>query len=183
MVLVGGGVAVVVIVVILIVVLTKGGGNGVPSGVPVANTITQTVQTESTFTESSATETNATTPAIESSQVEQVLSEYEQDYSNEDIEGLEGLFATDLERTDGSRPTEDLTAALATYREQFGKLQKPVYVFSEVNVKPASEEANATAQYSITSQNGTVTGSIQINLIDQEGKLLIDKLTIEPSTK
>jgi hypothetical protein len=113
--------------------------------------------------------------------VETVLDEYSQDYSDENAEGLRGLFAEDLERHDGSNAPEDLTAALATYEHQFGELHEPRYVLSETHVEPGSGEATATAAYSISSQNGTVTGSITFHLVEQGEKLLIDRLEIEPS--
>jgi hypothetical protein len=186
MVLTGAAVAIAVVAVIVaIVVATKGhNGNdgGQLPGVAAASTLpAETTPTESTPTESTPTETTATTPTVESSQVEQVLGEYKQDYSNEDIEGLKGLFAENLERHDGSKAPEDLTAALATYEHQFGELKKPTYSLSETSVEPGSGEASATARYGIASQNGTVTGSITFHLVEQNEKLLIDKLTIEPS--
>lgn len=67
------------------------------------------------------------------------------------------------------------------HEHQFGELKKPTYSLSGTSVEPGSGEATATAQYSITSQNGTVTGSITFHLVEQDEKLLIDKLTIEPS--
>jgi hypothetical protein len=184
MVLTGAAVAIAVVAVIVaIVIATKGhGGSGQLPGVAAASTVSaETTPTEPTPTESTPTETTATTPTVESSQVEQVLGEYKQDYSNEDVEGLKGLFAEGLERHDGSKAPEDLAAALATYEHQFGELKKPTYSLSETNVEPGSGEASATARYSITSQNGTVTGSIVFHVVEQAEKLLIDKLTIEPS--
>lgn len=182
MVLTGAAVAIAVVAVIVaIVVASKGhGGSGQLPGVAAASTVlAETTPTESTPTESTPTQTTTTT--VESSQVEQVLGEYKQDYSNENIEGLKGLFAEGLERHDGSKAPENLAAALATYEHQFGELKKPTYSLSETNVEPGSGEASATARYSITSQNGTVTGSITFHLSEQNEKLLIDKLTIEPS--
>jgi hypothetical protein len=181
MVLIGAAVGIVAVAIVVIVVASKGHGGGQPPGVAAASTIVETTPTESTPTESTPTETTATTPAVESSQVEQVLGEYARDYSSEDTEGLKGLFAENLERHDGSKAPEDLTAALSTYEHQFGELEKPTYSLSETNVEPGSGEANATARYSITSQNGTVTGSITFHLVQQDEKLLIEKLTIEPS--
>ncbi|MGH2852799.1 MAG: hypothetical protein ACRDLF_01215 [Solirubrobacteraceae bacterium] len=180
------GVAVVIAVaavIVAIVVATKGHGDGGQlSGVAAVSTIpVETTPVDSTPTESTPTETTAATPTVEAPQVEHVLGEYTRDYSNEDLEGLRSLFAESLERHDGSRAPEDLTAAVATYEHQFGELQKPTYSLSETSVEPGSGEASATARYSITSQNGTVTGSITFHLVEQNEKLLIDKLTIEPS--
>jgi hypothetical protein len=183
MVLTGVAVAIAVAAVIVAIVLaTKGGGSGqLPRVVAASAVSTETAPTGSTPTETTPTETTATTPTVESPQVEQVLGEYQRDYSNEDIEGLKGLFAEDLERHDGSKAPEDLTAAVATYEHQFGELRKPTYSLSETSVEPGSGEASATARYSISSQNGTVTGSITFHLAQHNEKLLIDKLTIEPS--
>lgn len=187
MVVTGVAVAVAAAAVIVVIVLaTKGGGGQLPrataaSALATEATTTESTPTESTPTESTPTETTATTPTVESPQVEQVLGEYTRDYSNEDIEGLKGLFAEGLERDDASKAPEDLTAALATYEHQFGELRKPTYSLSETHVEPGSGEASATSHYSITSQNGTVTGHITFHLVEQNEKLLIDKLTIEPA--
>lgn len=184
MVLTGSAVAIALVAVVVAVIFaTKGGGgSNQPLGTVAADTIPSETPSESSPTESTPTETTATTPAaVESSQVEQVLNEYTQDYSNEDAEGLRSLFAEDLERHDGTNASEDLAATVATYEHQFGELHEPHYLLSETNVEPGSGEATATAHYSITSQNGTVTGVITFHLVEQDEKLLIDKLEIEPS--
>jgi hypothetical protein len=183
MVLTGIAVAVAVVAVIVaIVAATQGhGGNGqLPGAAPASAISGETTPTEST-PETTPTETTAATPTIGSSQVERVLGEYSQDYSNEDIKGLKSLFADDLERHDGSKAPEDLATALSTYERQFSELEKPTYSLSETSVEPGASEASATARYSITSQNGTVTGSITFHLVEQGEKLLVDKLMIEPS--
>ncbi|HEX5308050.1 MAG TPA: hypothetical protein VFW38_03110 [Solirubrobacteraceae bacterium] len=167
----------------LVVVASKAGGkpsNQLP-GVP-AFAATQTESTPADEATESTPADTSTTATIEAPQVEQVLNEYTQDYSNEDLEALKGLFTGTLERHDGNKASEDLDAAIATYEHQFGELQNPNYTLSSERVQPGSGEASAIARYSISSQNGTVTGSITFHLIEQEEKLLIDKLTIEPST-
>jgi len=175
-VLAGAAVAVAVAALIVAIVLATKGGGGHPVDVAIANTApTEVAQPETTPAE---TPTPAT---VESSQVEHVLSEYREDYSNEDLEGLKSLFAEVLERHDASKAPENLDAALATYKRQFSELQQPTYSLSEISVEPGSGEANATAQYSISSQNGTVTGSISYHLVEQDERLLIDRLRIEPS--
>lgn len=188
MVLTGIAVAIAVVAVIVAVVLaTKGGGS--PStpelpGVAAATTFsTEATASESTpiesSTESASTETTTTT--IESAQAEQALNEYAQDYSNEDLEGLKGLFAEGFEREEENKPSEDVATALETYEHQFSELKEPSYTLSEQKVEPGTGEASATARYSITSQNGTVTGSITFHLIANEEKVLIDKITVKPS--
>jgi hypothetical protein len=126
----------------------------------------------------------ATTPAaqpVSSSAVESLLSEYASDYSNEDSEGLESLFAESLVRQDGSHAAEDRQQALATYRHQFSQLTTPVYTLSGLNIEPGAGGATASGQYRISSNNGVVHGEITFHLVEQGGQLLIDGLTIEPS--
>jgi hypothetical protein len=161
-------------VVVAVVFATKGGGGH--SGVANASEFNPPPVT----TQSTSAETVATT--VEAAAVETVLREYQQAYSDENIDALKSLFAEDLERRDGSKAPEDLSAALATYERQFSQLRNPSYSLSEVNVEPGTGEASATAQYAISSQNGTVTGSITYHLVEQDRRLLIDNLRIEPSS-
>jgi hypothetical protein len=182
MVLTGGAAVVAVGAVIAVVVLASSGGGGTPSPpvIPAANSVvTGTTSTEAA--ESSASESNSTEAgsAIETSTVEQELNEYAEDYSNEDVEGLKNLFAEDLERHDEGHAPEDLTAALATYEKQFGELEHPVYTLTGEQIEPGAGEASVTAHWSVTSQNGTVQGTIHFHLVLQEERLLIDRLMIE----
>jgi hypothetical protein len=159
-------------VVLAIVFATKGGRH--PVGVATASTFAPSpTQTESTPT--------TTAPTVEAPAVEQVLAEYREAYSAESIGGMRNLFAEDLERHDGDKSPEDLSAALATYERQFSELRNPRYSLSGISVEPGADEATATAQYSISSQNGRVGGSITYHLVEQNERLLIDKLRIEPS--
>jgi hypothetical protein len=160
-------------VVLAIVFATKGGRH--PVGVATASAFAPSpAQSESTPAE-------ATAPTVEAPAVEQVLTKYRQAYSAENIEGMRSLFAEDLERHDGDKSPEDLSAALATYERQFSELRNPRYSLSEISVKPGVDEATGTARYSISSQNGTVRGSITYHLVEQNEQLLIDRLRIEPS--
>jgi len=170
-----GGAATVLVagVVLAIVFATKGGRD--PVGVTTASAFTPSpAQTETT-------PTDATAPPVEAPAVGQVLTKYRQAYSAENIEGMRNLFAEDLERHDGDKPPEGLSAALATYERQFSELRNPHYTLSGISVEPGAGEATGTAQYSISSQNGTVGGSITYHLVEQDERLLIDKLRIEPS--
>jgi hypothetical protein len=173
----------VVAVIVAVVFATKGGASSPGPGLEAAasTAASDVAPTESTPAASTPTETTATTPSVESSQVEQVLNEYQQSYSAENIDGLKAIFAEGLERRDGNRAPENQAAALATYEHQFSQLKNPTYSLSETNVQPGTGEATATARYSISSQNGTVTGSITFHLVEQGEKLLIDKLSISPS--
>ncbi|MGA8353965.1 MAG: DUF4440 domain-containing protein [Solirubrobacteraceae bacterium] len=182
MVLTGGAVVVAVGAVIAVVVLASGGGGGTPSPViPAASSVltetTSTEATESTASEGSASEAGSAT--VESSTVEQELSEYAEDYSNEDVEGLKDLFAEDLERHEESHAPEDLAAALANYEKQFGELEHPVYTLTDEQIEPGAGEASVTAHWSVTSQNPTRQGTIHFHLVQQEERLLIDRLAIE----
>ncbi len=160
-------------VVLAIVFATKGGRH--PVGVATASTFAPSP------TQTEPTPTKTTGPTVEAPAVEQVLTEYREAYSAENIEGMRNLFAEDLERHDGDKPPEDLSAALATYERQFSELRNPRYSLSEISVQPGADEATATAHYSISSQNGRVGGSITYHLVEQTERLLIDKLRIEPS--
>ncbi|MFI4990843.1 MAG: hypothetical protein ACHQHO_08015 [Solirubrobacterales bacterium] len=163
--------------IVTVVFVTKGGGDGRVSGAAAGGPLAA----EATSTDSASAGASVAAPTVESSQVEQVLGEYQRDYSSEDAAGLGALFAEDLERRDGSRAPEDRAASLATYEHQFSELEHPTYSLSGISVEPGPGDAGATARYSISSQNGTVTGSITYHLVEQGEKLLIDKLTIEPS--
>jgi hypothetical protein len=122
-----------------------------------------------------------TAPTVAESAVREVLAQYETDYSQENAEGLKALFASGLERQNGSQPSEDLEQALATYRKQFSEQRSPSYRLSGISVQPEEGEATAWARYTITNQNGTLSGSIVFHFTEENGQLLVDRLTIEPS--
>jgi hypothetical protein len=159
----------------------------VPTPEPTESTPTTT---ESTPTTPESTESTSTTPGststttgstVASSAVQQVLNEYESDYSGENIEGLKTVFSSDLVRQDGSHAPEGLSQALETYQHQFDELKNPSYSLSGVSIQPGSGEATASGQFTITDQNGTVTGSITFHMVEESERLLIDKLTITHS--
>ncbi len=145
---------------------------------------------ESTPTTPESTESTPTTPeststagdsTVESSAVQQVLNEYESDYSGENVEGLKSVLSSNLVRQDGSHAPEGLSQALETYQHQFNELKNPSYSLSGMSIQPGEGEATASGQFTITDQNGTVTGSITFHMVEENEKLLIDKLTITPS--
>src|ERR1700730_13077330 len=154
---------------VIIAVVVATGSNSVTHTVPVVSTVA-----------ASSTPT-ASAPLVESSAVQQVLSEYQTDYSNESAAGLKSLFSSSLVRQDGAHAPESRGQALGTYRHQLSELTNPSYTLSGGGTEPGAGEATATGRYSITSQYGTVGGSIPFHLIHQGERLLIDKLTIEPS--
>jgi hypothetical protein len=112
--------------------------------------------------------------------VQHLLSQYESAYDAESTTQLGALFAPALMRRDATRPAENREEALATYRTQFSQLQNPSYSLSAVQIMPGAGEATASATYSITSQNGTVTGAITFHVVPNGGGLGIDQITIRP---
>lgn len=150
---------------------TKGGGAPAPT-TPAAFTAPKTTET---------TETTPAAPTVSEASVESVLSRYQSDYSGEDAEGLRGLFSAQLSRTDGSKPTEDLNESIATYEQQFSELTDPRYTLSGISIETREGAATAHANYSISSQNGTVTGAIEFGLVEEGGQLLIDTIRVTPS--
>jgi hypothetical protein len=108
-----------------------------------------------------------------------VLQRYVDAYSNESVADLRRLFATDLVRTNGNDPSEDLSQALKSYRSQFANLSNPSYSLTNITYQPS--RATATASYSITSDRGTVGGRIAYHFVRAGGRLLIDELSIQPS--
>jgi hypothetical protein len=118
--------------------------------------------------------------AVTSAGMRAVLQRYVDAYSNEDIRGLQSLFASDLVRQNGSDPSEDLTQALATYHGQFAALTNPRYTLTNIAYRPGS--ASATGMYSISSGSGSVRGQIAFHFVRVEDSLLIDEILIRPSS-
>ncbi|HEX3519392.1 MAG TPA: hypothetical protein VHT29_10200 [Solirubrobacteraceae bacterium] len=178
-----------VAVVIAAFVATASGGSSPapPSFVPPVSTpesaeSTPTTPESSESTSSTQESTSTTTDStVESSTVQQVLNEYESDYSGENVEGLKSAFSSNLVRQDGSHAPEGLSQALETYKHQFNELKNPSYSLSGVSIQPGNGEATASGQFTITDQNGTVTGSITFHMVEENERLLIDKLTITHS--
>jgi hypothetical protein len=166
-------------VVVAVVTSTSGGGArtaGFATPAPTASGNLTTTASESV--------TTFTANPVESATVQQVLNEYESDYSNENIEGLEGLFSQTLTRRDGTDPSENLAQAIQTYKKQFSELVNPSYTLSNVYITPGTGQATASATYGITSQNGTVTGTIDFHMTEEEPQQVrIDELTIAPANQ
>jgi hypothetical protein len=181
----GGGALLAFVVLVVAAAAANGGGSSIPAQFtsPAASesfpTETEPVEEQpvvtSPTTESTPTEAAST---VEPYAVEGVLDEYSSYYSAENVEGLKGLFSPNLVRRDRNKAPETLSQALKTYKKQFGELDGPEYALSEVNVEPGEGEASATAHYSITSQNGTVGGSIEFHLVEEQNRLVIEGLTI-----
>ena len=122
---------------------------------------------------------SASTPSTE--EVQQVLDEYESDYSNKDASGLEGLFAENFVRQNGTEPREDREQAIATYQHQFEGQTDPIYQLSETEITPAPGQADVAAQYSVTNDSGKDTGSIGFHMVVQNEHLLIGAIATWPS--
>jgi hypothetical protein len=134
----------------------------------------------STQNTEAATSTTSAAPSITSEDVQPLLKRYEAAYSVENITQLEALFAPSLTRHNGTHAAEDREEALASYRTQFGQLHHPAYSLSSVQITPGTGEATANASYSITSQNGTVGGTIAFHVVPNGSGLAIDQITIHP---
>jgi hypothetical protein len=128
-----------------------------------------------------ATTTPSSTPAsVTTENVQHLLSKYEAAYRAESTTELETLFAPGLTRQNGTHAAENREEALATYGKQFSELQHPSYSLSGMSITPGNGEATASGNYSITSQYGTVSGSITFHVVPNGSGLAIDKITIQP---
>lgn len=85
-------------------------------------------------------------------------------------------------RKNGAMPVQNLQAALAEYRKQFSELRHPRYTLSNVQVTAVEgAEREASGEYSIADQYGTVGGAIAFQLVQLGPRLLIDRITIHPT--
>jgi Protein of unknown function (DUF2510)/SnoaL-like domain len=165
---------------------------GVGAAVAVANVGTEkatagdssaptTSEASTETTSESATTPTTDTPAVTSEGAERALSEYAGAYSTENVARLEAMFMPDLSRTDGTHATEDRSEALTTYRKQFSQLHEPSYELTEREVTQEEGGATAQARYSITSQNGTVGGTVTFHLVPNGSGVGIDTIKVEPN--
>jgi hypothetical protein len=135
------------------------------------------ISTPSTET---ATTTSSTAASVTTEDVQHLLSKYEAAYSSESTTELEAFFAPGLTRQNGTHAVENREESLATYRKQFSELQHPTYSLSGMSITPGNGEASASGSYSITSQYGTVSGTITFHVVPNGGGQAIDKITIQP---
>jgi hypothetical protein len=120
--------------------------------------------------------------AVTITEIQQVLDRYQDAYSDEDVDALRTLFADDVVRRNASEPPEDLEQALATYRSQFETISSPTYRLSGLSITPGRGEGRATGRYTISKGGGPVHGGIAFHLSGHGGRLLIDRITIRPSS-
>ena len=130
-------------------------------------------------------ETQASTQSqlalIPAASVEATLKAYSEAYSAESTRQLAALLAPTLIRKNGNHAPEDKSKALATYAGQFQRLSHPAYQLSDVKITPQAGGALATANYTITSQNGAVHGAITFHLVSEGSQLKIVEITISPA--
>jgi hypothetical protein len=159
-----------------IVLLTRGGGSS-DSGTPVLDSDLGGFQTSADEVATTVPEE----PQVTSENMREVLVDYATAYDDEDVYALEGLFATDLTRTNGTEPSQTLDEALDTYREQFSNLSNPEYVLNELQYTEGVYAGSATGVYTISSSNAPdASGSITFSFHSVNGRLLIDDITITP---
>ncbi len=170
----GGAAALVAIAVVLTIVLSGAAHHSAADA-----TTSPTPAPPHTTPSPSPAPSPSSTPGTE--EVKQVLTEYESDYSNEDTRGLEGLFAEDFTRQNGTEPREDREQALATYQRQFEGQTNPVYQLSETQITPAPDQAEVGTQYTVTNEAATDTGTIGFHMVVQNEHLLIDAIVTQPS--
>jgi hypothetical protein len=163
----------------VVVVSNVGAPSGTGSSEASANT-TSTASEPASAATTTATATTPSAPAVSSQQVQQTLDEYAAAYSAESTQRLSSLLASTLERRNGTHAPEGLRQALSTYSTQFSQLQHPSYTLAEPQITPEAGSATAKATYSITSQNGTVGGTITFHLVSRGSGLAIDRITTEP---
>jgi cytoskeletal protein RodZ len=173
--LIGGGAAALVAVAVVLTIVLSGAAHHAAAHAMTSPTPTP----PHTAPTPSPAPSPSSTPSTE--EVQQVLTEYESDYSNEDTRGLEGLFAEDFTRQNGTEPREDREQALATYQRQFEGQTNPVYELSETQITPAPNQAEVGSQYTVTNQAATDTGAIGFHMIVQNGHLLIDAIVTQTS--
>ena len=78
-----------------------------------------------------------------------LLRTYETAYTDHDPPALRRLFAPTFTRKNGNAPTKSLDAALAEYSQQFNQFPNSVYHLNILDVKPGSDDASASATYTI----------------------------------
>jgi hypothetical protein len=160
--------------------LLAGAGVGIAIAAGAFSTTTNTVVVAA----HSSSNKNASGPLVTRDQVQSVLQQYANDYSNEDLSALGSLFAPNLNRTDatGNPPnvTTTRSAALDIYRQQFAMLTNPRYSLNGVTVAQGHGEATAQGGYVITADNTSSpsNGSIRFHLSDVNGTLMIDAITL-----
>lgn len=166
-------------IVATVLLVTRGGGSH-PSPAPIS-TVSRRPTTSTTISGGTQTVAPVRASTISLSSVRGLLGEYISAYDNEDVGALRALFADDLVRQNGRDAPQGLADALTTYQTQFSQLSNPDYALSNVSVSRFGGEAVVSAEYSITSSNGTVTGSIRFHVVRRAGRLLIDQLVIRPN--
>jgi hypothetical protein len=124
------------------------------------------------------TTTVAQTPLLGTQEVEHVLAEYSAAYSAENYQQLATLLSPTLVRRNGTDRPEDRVQAIKTYRDQFSQLRNPRYTLSNMRVVAGHGQATITANYAITSQNGTIRSPITFHVVSEGTGVEIDRISI-----
>ncbi len=158
----------------------------VVSNVGTSNAESTTGAASGAASRSASAEEIETTPSepespLTAAKVREVLDEYAQFYSSENANALAKTFAPRFTRHDAKHALEDREEALETYERQFSELQHPSYELTTPEITLDQSGATAKSSYTITSQNGTVTGRITFHLISAGGIPQIDKIGVVPT--
>ena len=117
---------------------------------------------------------------VSSAEARTLLRTYETAYTDHDTAGLRRLFAPTFTRKNGNAPTKSLDAALAEYRQQFNQFPNSVYHLNILDVKPGSDDASASATYTIDNAGASPSeGSIGFHMSRVGEQLKIDAIAIQ----
>jgi hypothetical protein len=161
-----------------IVLATRGSSTNTTFAAP--STIVRTVPVV-TPTIVSVTTPAPVEPEVSVADMHDVLDQYAEAYSSEDVGLLSSLFASDLVRQNGTDPPEDRSQALATYQRQFDGLTNPVYRLANLQYESGAGEGVAFGTYVIEHAAGTASGKINFHFVSSDGRLLIDGIVVTPS--
>jgi serine/threonine-protein kinase len=124
--------------------------------------------------------TTSTSTRVPGTEARALLRRYEAAYTAHDAAGLRRLFAPTFTRKNGNAPTKGLDEAMAEYRAQFNQFPKSVYHLNVLDVKPGSDDASASALYTIDNAGATPSqGSIGFHMSRVGGALKIDAIAIK----
>jgi Domain of unknown function (DUF4440) len=166
------GVGLVAVLIAGAVILLSGGGT--------KHTV---ILTTPSTTPSQQTSTQAASAPVSEGQAKALAYEYGAAFSGKNLNLLGSLLTSDFRRTNAGDPPQNRKAALAAYEKQFSQLSNPQYVLSKMKVTRTHDTAVVAAAYSISSSAGVVTGSVWIDMVRVDGKLMIKRIIAIPDVK